>query len=71
MVRTVFAMITIMATASGKGRRWLAGCHPWNGVLWQENTSFLWYAKVGNVPGSYRRGWQHGISFPRMALDGG
>ena len=27
-----------------------------NGVLWQENTSFLWYAKVGNVPGSYH-GW--------------
>jgi hypothetical protein len=30
-----------------------------NGVLWQENTSFLWYAKVGNVPGSYH-GWSPG-----------
>jgi hypothetical protein len=30
-----------------------------NGVLWQENTSFLWYAKVGNVPGAYH-GWAAG-----------
>jgi hypothetical protein len=30
-----------------------------NGVLWQENTSFLWYAKEGNVPGSYH-GWSPG-----------
>ena len=32
-----------------------------NGVLWQENTSFLWYAKVGNVPGSYH-GWSPATS---------
>lgn len=31
-----------------------------NGVVWQENTSLLWYAKVGNVPGSYD-GWAAGI----------
>jgi hypothetical protein len=29
------------------------------GEVWQENTSFLWYAKVGNVPGSYD-GWSPG-----------
>lgn len=31
-----------------------------NGVVWQENTSLLWYAKVGNVSGSYD-GWAAGI----------
>jgi hypothetical protein len=30
-----------------------------NGVVWQENTSFLWYSKVGKVPGSFD-GWSAG-----------
>ena len=30
-----------------------------NNVLWQENTSGLWYAKVGNAPGNYH-GWSAG-----------
>jgi hypothetical protein len=30
-----------------------------NGVLWQENTAGLWYAKVGNAPGNYH-GWSAG-----------
>ena len=30
-----------------------------NGVLWQENTAGLWYAKVGNAPGNYH-GWASG-----------
>jgi hypothetical protein len=30
-----------------------------NGVLWQENTAGLWYAKVGNAPGNYH-GWSSG-----------
>jgi hypothetical protein len=29
------------------------------GHLWQENTSLLWYEKVGNVPGAYH-GWAAG-----------
>lgn len=29
------------------------------GKVWQENTSLLWYSKVGNVPGSYD-GWSPG-----------
>jgi hypothetical protein len=30
-----------------------------NGVLWQENTAGLWYARVGNAPGNYH-GWASG-----------
>ena len=32
-----------------------------NGVLWQENTSHLWYAEEGNVPGNYH-GWSPATS---------
>lgn len=30
-----------------------------NSVIWQENTAFLWYAKVGTAPGAYH-GWAAG-----------
>jgi hypothetical protein len=30
-----------------------------NGVLWQENSAGLWYAKIGNAPGNYH-GWASG-----------
>jgi hypothetical protein len=32
-----------------------------NGLLWQENTSYLWYAELGRAPGSYH-GWSPATS---------
>ena len=39
-----------------------------NSVIWQENTSFLWYAKVGNAPGAYH-GWAAGTYAAPVPID--